>query len=184
MTGLRYPPFVRPGAAISAPASARLDELPSIDEFIDELPPIEEFLADFASADSADHEGEREVPEAYAEERLITPSHGLPAVSEEGWARGDWQSYDWSSLAALNRQNPGHSGADDSWGENDWPGESGQSASELDSSVTPGAAEIADALDGIARRIRSGELVLDNLHGTRPEAAMAAALAVLFRMRG
>ena len=44
--------------------------------------------------------------------------------------------------------------------------------------------EIADALDGIARRIRSGELVIDNLRGTPPEAAMAAALAILLKMQG
>ena len=175
MTGLRYPPFVRPGAAMPAPVAARIDELPSIDEFVDELPPIEDFLADFV-------ENDRETAEEYDLPR--TPSEALPAVGAEGWAEGAWQSYDWSSLSSLNRQNPGRTSAEESWGDSDWPGGEDQAGSALDSSVTPDAEEIANALDGIARRIRSGELVIDNLHGTRPEAAMAAALAVLFRMRG
>jgi hypothetical protein len=42
---------------------------------------------------------------------------------------------------------------------------------------------VARALDGIAQRIRSGELVIDQLSGTPPEAALAAALAALLRMR-
>ena len=46
------------------------------------------------------------------------------------------------------------------------------------------ANEIASALNDIADRIRSGELAIDNLHGTPPEAAMAAALAALMKMRG
>lgn len=178
MTGLRFPPFVRPGSTASSSAAANADELPSIDDFIDELPPIEDFVADFAENERAADRPAEHV------EAPSTPSRGLPAVGAEGWAGGDWQSYDWSSLASLNRQNPHRQTAEESWGESDWPGREGTSASGFDSAVTPGATDIADALDGIARRIRSGELVLDNLQGIEPEAAMAAALAVLFRMRG
>src|SRR5215216_237676 len=105
MTGMRFPPFARPGASGSAPTAARVDELPSIDQFIDELPPIEDFLAEFADNDAQAEAVEDHVGDSV--EAARTPSEGLPPINAEGWARGDWQSYDWGSLAALNRQNPG-----------------------------------------------------------------------------
>ena len=186
MSGLRFPPFVRPGAPPSDATVSRAphDEvLPSIREFIDELPPIEDYLAEFADSESKppSHDSFESAESVQLED---TPHEKLPVTAAEGWARADWQSYDWSSIASLNRQHRGRVTADESWGESDWPGDEGPLMSGYDTSVTPHAAEIADALDGLARRIRSGELVLDNLQGIPPEAAMAAALAVLFRMRG
>ena len=171
MTGiLRFPPFAKPGASgvIAAPAN---EELPSIDEFIDELPPIEDFLAE-----------DEQTEAAFAGE---VPPVSVDATAE-GWASGDWQSYDWSSLSSLNRT-AARRGAAEAWGESEWPEDQTQSrqpAQDKSNTGTPSADEIADALDGIARRLRTGELVIDNLHGIPPEAAMAAALAVLLRMRG
>jgi hypothetical protein len=178
--GLRFPPFTRPGAPVMMAAPMQ-DELPSIDLFLDELPPIEDFLA-------VEEEGEASVSEEAAR------SEEMPPVSvdgaAEGWASGDWQSYDWNSLSSLNRTAP-RTGAAEAWGESEWPGDEMQPRDATQNQTqyrsntgTPGADEIADALDGIARRLRSGELVIDNLQGTPPEAAMAAALAVLLRMRG
>ena len=166
--GLRFPPFAKPGIPVAA-APPR-EELPSIDQFIDELPPIEDFLADETAG---------------VETGSPVVSDDAPPVSvdgaAEGWAEGDWQSYDWDSLSSLNRPTPARPSAAQSWGDSEWPGEE---LGERSQGATPGAEEIAEALDGIARRIRSGELVIDNLHGMQPEAAMAAALAVLLRMRG
>lgn len=170
---MRYPPFVSPGKRAVAPEIEERDELPSINDFVDELPPIEDFLHGHDA-------GEGDPVEVYGAPAAAAPA---PAAGAEGWAQGEWQSYDWSSLSSLNRQNVGRPTAEESWGDSEWPGEDDQQPAR-DPSITPAADEIADALDGIARRIRSGELVIDNLHGTPPEAAMAAALAVLLRMRG
>jgi hypothetical protein len=186
-----------------------LDELPSIDDFLEQDVPLvvnaEEFevagqqyegsaeddlMADFEDspeyADSADETDTSELDMGGLDVTSDQPrleKHNSPAQGVNGWAAGDWQSYDWGSLAGLNRNAP--ISAAESWGETDWPlAEDTTSAPQTGRSVNPDADEIANALDGIARRIRSGELVIDNLHGIPPEAAMAAALAVLLRMRG
>jgi hypothetical protein len=174
-SGMRFPPFARPGRRVSTPTAAAqvAETLPSIDEFVDELPAIEDFLADQPPAIPVADSWEEPSPQS-------TPQVSAPA---EGWAAGEWQSYNWDSLSALKRDNPRQSAAE-SWGDSDWPLDETDSRNALGNSITPGADEIANALDGIARRIRSGELVIDNLHGTPPEAAMAAAIAVLLRMRG
>jgi 3-methyladenine DNA glycosylase/8-oxoguanine DNA glycosylase len=44
--------------------------------------------------------------------------------------------------------------------------------------------EVATALDEIARRIRSGELSLQEFRGTPPEAAIAALFAAFLRKKG
>jgi hypothetical protein len=172
MTGsIRFPPFAKPGTPV-ATAAPRRDDLPSIDLFLDELPLIDDFLAE---------EGEPQAEMPFEE----APPVSVDAAAQ-GWASGDWQSYDWGSLSSLNRTPP-RGGAAEEWGESEWPGDENLPNSPTQSqsnSGTPNADEIADALDGIARRLRSGELVIDNLRGTPPEAAMAAALAVLLRMRG
>jgi len=166
--GLRYPPFAKPGAQPQQRVPKE-EALPPIEDFLDDLPSIDDFLAsdDF-------------VPPPVFEE--YTPEPQVRVESEEGWAAGSWQSYDWSSVSALNRSTSSAVDSADAWSDSEWPDP--VSPPSFDSSNTPGADEIADALDGIAHRIRTGELVIDNLYGTPPEAAMAAALAVLLRMRG
>ncbi len=167
--GLRYPPFAKPGTP--APHREQAEEqLPPIDDFLDELPPIDDFLAS---------------DELVAEPVLDDYPPEVVAVieTEQGWAAGDWQSYDWSSVSALNRSTSSAVDSSDAWSELDWPDPVASTSSQT-RSEHPSADEIADALSGMAHRIRTGELMIDNLHGTPPEAAMAAALAVLLRMRG
>jgi hypothetical protein len=191
---LRYPPFARPGAAIAARAIvARAivaegaadppagDDLPPIEQFLDELPAIDDYLA----AEAA--------PTVEASPEPLR-SFEIPAsqIEAEGWAVSAWQSYDWSSLAALGRRSPEVAAAESSWNSTEWAeGEAmseepnydwagGDWSTEGDG---PTADEIAAALDAIARRIRSGELAIDQFRGTPPEAAMAAALAAMLRLR-
>lgn len=169
--GLRYPPFAKPGATAPKPVTTEA-ELPPIENFLDELPLIDEFL------EAADYPASEDF--APADEDYSEPA---AAQSEEGWAAGSWQSYDWSQASALNRSTLSAVDSSDAWSESDWPDPvSVPSASSR--SDGPTADEIANALDGIAHRIRTGELMIDQLQGTPPEAAMAAALAVLLRMRG
>jgi hypothetical protein len=133
-------------------------ELPSIQEFVDELPPIEEFLAE---------------PQAV---KRTTPLTGLE-IDDEGWAAADWQSYDWSGIATLGAPAPEAVEAYAAWSSTDWDPASGYRR-ELS------ALEVAAALDEIARRIRSGELSLEQFQGTPPEAAIAAVFAALLRNKG
>jgi hypothetical protein len=150
--------------------------MPSIDEFLDGLPPIEDFV-DFGSPDVASSE-----PEAELEDTAVVTESAAPQV--DGWAPAEFQSYDWESLAALNRSAPRQT-AEESWSDADWPAPGEVEARfRAESGASPSANEVADALDGIARRIRSGELMIENLYGAQPEAAMAAALAIILRMRG
>ena len=157
----RYPPFVKP---------ANAGQLPAISEFLDDLPPIEDFLA-------ADDEELRSITE-------LAPDPD----QDDGWAVTEWQSFDWSSLSSIARRAEG-AAAQENWTTTDWTSDDADAyESPYDSrewsSAEPSANEIADALDDIAARIRSGELAIENLRGTPPEAAMAAALAALLRMRG
>ena len=172
---LRHRPFARPAERSVGVAAPAVDEIPSIDAFLDELPPIEDFLM-VEAADVMEYAA----PPVDMMEGLPEPEVESP--SEEGWARGSWQSYDWGSVAALSRNASEPVDVSESWSDTRWPLDVGSQYSSGE--TTPNADEIADALDGIARRIRSGELVIDNLRGTPPEAAMAAALAILLKMQG
>jgi hypothetical protein len=167
-----YPPFASPQPRAQRPIAAPRPaepEYPSIDEFLDELPPIEDFLTDHA-------EPEQQV------EKPVTPAAPRSAVPQgDEWLAAGWKSYDFSSLTELSNRTPIRP----------MPAVViTETQSELarqsysTSAPGPSADEVAEALDGIARRIRSGELVIDNLQGTPPEAAMAAAIAALLRMRG
>jgi hypothetical protein len=160
----RYPPFARPAfgvptAAADPPAS---DDHPAIELFLDELPSIDDYVAD-------------------DEER-----------SE--WLLDDWQRYDWTALGALGRPTAERAEADAEWESTEWSDQTEldhsvveslpPSVNAMNASGEPSAAEVANALDAIARRIRSGELAIDRFRGTPPEAAMAAAFAALLKMRG
>jgi hypothetical protein len=130
------------------------------------------------------HAGEQEVGE------------NLPAIEElapeeydaDGWAIADWQTFDWSSVGSLARRTQ-HTAAEADWTATEWAPENAGAYESSEGAFEPGswetsADEVAAALNDIAERIRSGELAIDMFHGTPPEAAMAAALAALLRMRG
>lgn len=159
-----FPPFAHPGPH-TAPGRQPIaegaadppadDELPAIEQFLDELPSIENYL------------------------------DTTMAEAEEGWAVAAWQSYDWSGLASLGRQSAELIEAEASWSDAEWA-QDAPSATAMGNwaGVGPTASEVAAALDGIAVRIRSGELPIEQFRGMPPEAAMAAALAALLRLRG
>lgn len=173
---LRHRPFARPAERPVGVAAPAVEEIPSIDAFLDELPPIEDFLMVDGAEDVMEYSA------AAVEVMDEQPEAEMESRQEEGWARGSWQSYDWGSAAALNRTPSEPLDTSESWSDTRWPLDVAPQYSSGE--TTPNADEIADALDGIARRIRSGELVIDNLRGTPPEAAMAAALAILLKMQG
>lgn len=182
-----YPPFAGPGSAV-APSPTRADDIPSIHDFLDELPSIDEFvdlaspglpsIDDFLAGDSADESWRPQDEEAQRDE-----------FDSDGWAIAGWQSFDWDGAAALGVRPQERPMARDSWDTREWSEaplshQSGQGTGRRGQpDMPPSADEVARALDNIARRIRSGELLIDQLSGTPPEAAMAAAIAALLRMR-
>ena len=182
-----HPPFVAPGSGQRALRRTRVEDLPSIQEFLDELPSIDDFLdhspielppiAQFAVDDVA-------AEEAIAEHR-DTDWFQQEAYDEDGWAMAGWQDFDWARAASLGVRTQAEDEANAAWNTLDWtvPAARSTPSGERKNTAPPSPDEVARALDGIARRIRSGELVIDQLSGTPPEAALAAALAALLRMR-
>lgn len=150
-----FRPFAHPAPVADGAADPSAeDDLPAIEQFIDELPSIEDYL-------------------------VAAPG------PDEGWAVAGWQSYDWSGLASLGRQSALLIEAEASWSESEWEPDARPAGRLRDwAGSGPTASEVAAALDGIAVRIRSGELPIEQFRGMPPEAAMAAALAALLRLRG
>lgn len=178
------PPFAAPG---SKPTARRVDveTLPSIQDFVDELPSIEE-LIDYTPIELPPIA--KFVVDEYAAE-VPEKSHDADWFHQEeydadGWAVSGWQEFDWDQAAFLGARTQATDEAKSAWDTIDWTVPAGPSQPQSRTeSAPPSADEVARALDGIARRIRSGELVIDQSRGTPPEAAMAAALAALLRMR-
>jgi hypothetical protein len=164
-----HPPFSQPDPGRrTTPVSERQpaaapSELPSIEQFVDDLPSIEEFRLE---SEAGHREGDSF------------------ASQEEGWAPGDWQSYDWSRIASLGAPASETTEAQTAWSSTDW---NSAARGLSDTSGGQGALsgnDVAAALDEIARRIRSGQLSLERFAGTPPEAAIAAAFAAFLRGRG
>lgn len=160
-----------PAAHDFAPDSP--EAMPSIERFVDDLPSIDDFLLQgdappLVHADSANVMGS--VSSLQAEE-----------TDSEGWAAGDWQSYDWSGLASLGAPAPEEAEAHAAWSSTNWG--AGRLAP-ADTSTHLREDEVAAGLVEIARRIRSGELSLHQFRGSPPEAAIAAAFASLLRNKG
>lgn len=182
-------PFAVPGLESAGARAVRRGTLPSIQEFLDELPSIEDFvdrsqvvlppIADFvadAHTDSA----------ANASADTHSGDWFQQAQSDaEGWAMTGWQNFDWSGAAALGARTQEADEAGSAWNTLDWsaPLPHSEKARTAREEAPPSADEVASALDGIARRIRSGELSIDQVSATPPEAAMAAAIAAMLRMR-
>lgn len=156
-----HPPFSQPDLGRGTkPVSP---QLPSIEQFVDDLPSIEEFRM----------EADRK------------PGTSDPfATQDEGWAAGDWQSYDWSEIASLGARAPEATEAQAAWSSTNWDSAaSGVSDTAEAQGGLPGN-EVAAALDEIARRIRSGQLSLERFRDMPPEEAIAAVFAALLRSRG
>jgi hypothetical protein len=178
-----HPPFARPGERQPLVRSNAESELPSIDDYLDELPSID----DYVWAGDTDADDMRSIDE-YLEDSLtsvalhVDAHAAAPDFDDDGWALTGWQTFDWSGAALLA---PRTGGPASSRNPRIIDRDSGQGIGERERGreITPSADEVARALDGIAQRIRSGELKIDQLTGAPPEATMAAALAALLRMR-
>lgn len=168
-------PRVIPEGAADPPSE---DELPPIEQFLDEFPSIDDYLAD-------EHEEFAPVPVA------VDSPVDRPEGDDEGWGITGWQSYDWQGVSALaTPAAERHALQVEENAGSDWPEPetfTTQSIGDTLSVTSAGASsaeEVARALDDIARRIRSGEVTIDEFRSMPPEAAMAAAIAAMLRLRG
>lgn len=138
-----------------------------------ELPPIEHFT------DTIAQEGAPVVGDyGFAPDDPFA-ALPLPSTSDEyGWEETDWQRYDWRSAAALGEA--GDPAANSAWAQTDWENPVSAARDARESA----AQAIADALDGIARRIREGDLVIPPPPAAVPDpATIAATLAALLGVR-
>lgn len=155
-----------------------VDDYPSdFDEESGELPPVEHFLdplprvGEFAPEESNPFD---EIPAATPEDFAGAPTSGSLAAE---WANTDWQQYDWRSLAALGEG--GESAASNDWATTDWDATTPRP--ERPAKDRPTAAQaIANALDQIAQKIRSGEIAAG---GETDPATLAATLAAILGTR-
>ena len=136
-------------------------------------PPIEHFT-DTISEENAPAAG---VPADSMMDPFAAPNE-QPSADPYGWEETDWQRYDWNAAGALG--DAGDPDAHSAWAETDWskPGTTAKDSRES------AAKAIADALDGIARRIREGDLVIPPPPASVPDpATIAATLAALLGVR-
>ena len=157
------------------------------DTWREELPPITRYLYDYQTT-------EREPvfePLTYDAEPVLesiewtsalpaTPVVPEPTEREQSgaWILEEWEQYDWKKAATLTAD-PDIVAAQQAWGDLDWDDDdrartgSRQRAPEM----------VATILEGIARRIRSGDLRVNGSPGMTEEAALTAALAALLGVR-
>jgi hypothetical protein len=139
-----------------------------------ELPPIEHFT------ESAEDHGMYTAEPSVAESEDPFAGASREAESDSfGWEETDWQRYDWRSAAALGEHTDPE--ASSAWAQTDW-GIAG--APQPKDPRESAARAIADALDGIARRIREGDLVIPPAPSAVPDpATIAATLAALLGVK-
>jgi len=143
-----------------------------IEDYGYELPPVEHFMDAPPGDASVAFEGN---DEPVAQTPRSAPS-GEPDTSE--WSEADWQQFDWRSAAALgDATDPAASSA---WRETNWENAPPKGR---DGPAETAAKAIADALDGIARRIREGDLSLPSPGSINGPGDIAATLAALLGVK-
>ena len=161
-----------------------LDFTPDLQSSYD-LPPVEHFLDPLPLVDSLSPEGDGllaadatapRVDGSPLSDDYQSESSEVFGLEETGWVDTGWQQFDWNGAAALGE---GSAEASDAWTETDW-----------ETTIPPArefretaAQAIANALDEIAHRIRSGELAIPTPNLTTDPAAVAATLAALLGVR-
>lgn len=155
----------------------------------EELPPITRYLYDF-NAEPRDVpyqplelDAPREpVLESIEWKSPYAAADELPAPGEReqsgSWILEEWEQYDWKKAATL-AADPELVAAQEAWGDLDWEG---------DNEAAPHSRQrppeiVASILEGIARRVRSGDVRVQGSPGMTDEAALTAVLAALLGVR-
>ncbi|MGI8619591.1 MAG: hypothetical protein ACR2L6_10980 [Gemmatimonadaceae bacterium] len=160
------------------------------DMWREELPPITRYLYDFKT----------EQPEPSYEPLTFGGVPGEPvlesiewkspfaatemtpdAVEREqsgAWILEEWEQYDWKKAATLTAD-PDVAAAQQAWGDLDWEGDANAGG---EARMRP-PEMVATILEGIVRRIRSGDLRVSGTPGMTDEAALTAVLGALLGVR-
>src|SRR5688572_30378281 len=153
----------------------------------EELPPITRYLYDFKT----DQPDAGYLPMAFGGEprepvlesiEWKTPFAAMdaspdPAARETGsWILEEWEQYDWKKAATL-AADPNVAAAQQAWVDLDWEGDPGGEPRQRPPEL------VATILEGIAQRIRSGDLRVSGGPGMTEEAALTAVLAALLGVR-
>lgn len=158
----------------------------------EELPPITRYLYDYAAGpaeppleptfEPASYESETREPvlesiewkSAFAATEPTPPPTGRDQAG--AWILEEWEQYDWKKAATLTAD-ADVVAAQQAWGDLEWESDSSAAARQRQPEM------VAGILEGIARRIRAGELRVNGARGMSDEAALAAVLATLLGLR-
>jgi hypothetical protein len=94
------------------------------------------------------------------------------------WILEEWEQYDWKKAATLTGD-PDIVAAEDAWGDLDWE----RDAAERGAGRQRPPEMVATILEGIAYRIRSGDVQVKATPGMTDEAALTAVLAALLGVK-
>lgn len=156
------------------------------DMWREELPPITRYLYDFnteqvepAFQPLTYGEPREPVLESIEWKSPFAASEASPAAEREqsgAWILEEWEQYDWKKAATLTAD-PDVAAAQQAWGDLDWETDAGGEARQRPPEM------VATILEGIVRRIRSGDLRVYGSPGMTDEAALTAVLAALLGVR-
>ncbi len=155
------PPFVHGTSA--SPRASRREDLPPVEDFLDTLPSVADFAPDPARDEWASWDA---------------PAPSVESASEDNWGSNALAGFDWRAAGDLGASPAAAPVAESAWSTTEWedkrqPRRQTQTAGEA----------IAEALDQIARRIRSGELTVPGSEAATSDVAIATTLAALLGMR-
>lgn len=155
----------------------------------EELPPITRYLYDFKTEQPEPAfqpltfgTSREPVLESIEWKSPFAATEVTPEATEReqsgAWILEEWEQYDWKKAATLTAD-PSVVAAQQAWGDLDWDATASESA--VARQRPPEI--VASILDGIARRIRDGDLRVSGSPGMTDEAALTAVLAALLGVR-
>jgi hypothetical protein len=95
-----------------------------------------------------------------------------PLHQSGAWILEEWEQYDWKKVASLTGD-PDIVAAQQAWDDLDWEVDADAGGRQRPAEL------VATILDGLARRIRSGDVRVNGSPGMSDEAALTAVLAAL-----
>lgn len=155
----------------------------------EELPPITRYLYDFKTEQpepayqplTFGGAAREPVLESIEWKSPFAATEVTPDATEReqsgAWILEEWEQYDWKKAAALTTD-PNVAAAQQAWGDLDWDAGAGESESRQRPPEI-----VASILEGIARRIRAGDVRVSGSAGMTDEAALTAVLAALLGVR-
>ena len=160
------------------------------DMWREELPPITRYLYDFKTEQSEPPyqpltfggAAREPVLESIEWTSPFAATEATPEAREReqsgAWILEEWEQYDWKKAATLTAE-PDVAAAQQAWGDLDWE----RDAAERHPARQRPPEMVATILEGIAQRIRAGDVQVNGTQGMTEEAALTAVLAALLGVK-